>query len=246
MAVVAPDGFTLGPCVGGLAGRTLVFAGMDSRGRPCALKTLDPAARGVPTAEARFAAEQKRHQQAHGCAHVVPLLETRNDEWMVLAWAHGGDLGALLHDEERATTLTESRVVEIVTALATGVEAIHARGLVHRDIKPSNVLLDGESIWIADFGIAAERSSDGIWRALPEPWIETEIGSPDWAAPELLTNRPITHPANDLFGIGKTWHALATHLQNENKRFVAMRARLLFDEYEKRPTAVELLAGLRG
>jgi eukaryotic-like serine/threonine-protein kinase len=66
--------------------------------------------------------------------------------------------------------------VGLFTDVAAGLAAIHAAGLVHRDVKPGNLLVDGDRLRIADFGLAVRGASDALAGTLP------------YLAPEVLAN----------------------------------------------------------
>lgn len=75
---------------------------------------------------------------------------------MVTAYIHGPSL----QEKVRASgPLRPERVRELGAALAEGLAAIHACGLVHRDLKPGNVIMADDGPRIIDFGIA--RADDG-------------------------------------------------------------------------------------
>lgn len=49
----------------------------------------------------------------------------------------------------------ESRLMELFTDIAKGVEYLHSHGITHRDLKPDNLLIDKDHrIKIGDFGIS--------------------------------------------------------------------------------------------
>lgn len=241
-AIEAPAGYVLGPCIGGRPAVTRVFAGVDAMQRPVALKTLDPSARADPLTRARFAAERRCHGGASGAAHVMPIVDASLDEWLITAWAHGGTL------DETPPPPSQAAVHEIVTSLLRACVALAARGIVHRDIKPSNVLRDRGTVWLTDFGIAAAYTSHGGWRALPEPWIETEIGTPGWVAPELQGADPAqaTHPANDVYSVARIWEWLreAARLTQEAEACAALRSQMLSPDPGARPSASDALTSL--
>jgi serine/threonine protein kinase len=160
---------------------------------------LDPAA--GPVAHARFAQERAVHARLMlppAAPHVIPLHPVQPEGWLVMHWAPGGTLADTL---ERAASLDRAFVERTLVALGEAVEGLAARGVMHRDLKPSNILLDGARVWLADFGLAATRQADGGWRALPEPWVETEIGTPEWRAPELAEVPPRTTERVDRYAL---------------------------------------------
>ena len=95
------------------------------------------------------------------------------------------------------------RVLPIVVELCGALDHLHDRGVVHRDIKPSNVLVTAANHAILiDLGLALLAGSrltvDG-----------TRLGTPAYAAPELLRAEPAT-PATDVYMVGLLVHEMVT------------------------------------
>jgi len=118
----------------------------------------------------------------------------------------------------RPTSLPQ--LLKLAVQITSGVEAIHAVGVIHGDIKPQNILMfrEGESSWtakIADFGSSLIRVGiDGR--------ISFQFGSRFWQAPE--TTRPLLAvelEKADIFSLGMVlWKILSrnsqiTHLQEQ-------------------------------
>ena len=109
---------------------------------------------------------------------------------------------------EQAIRPGEWRPLSFVAAqVVSGLEALHAAGIVHGDLKPANVLvLQGEGagampagVRVLDFGLAALLGASA----------EGHRGTPGFAAPEVVRGDRAT-VASDLYGLGATLYALAT------------------------------------
>ncbi len=130
-----------------------------------------------------------------------PLSETRQRPWA--AW---GGSRAAGRDEPRGE-LDVERLRGCLAQLASGLNALHAAGLVHRDIKPDNVLVTREGrVVLLDFGIALR--TDDVARA-------PAAGTIHYMAPEQWGGSSLT-PATD-------WYAVGTVL------YEALTGRLPFD-----------------
>jgi serine/threonine protein kinase len=91
-------------------------------------------------------------------------------------------------------------VAALVNSILDGLDAAHKLNIIHRDLKPENIVLtgepgpDGASLKILDFGIA---------RA-PGTVVNTtggSAGTPEYMAPEQITNPDGVTPAADLYSV---------------------------------------------
>jgi serine/threonine protein kinase len=172
----------------GCGGMGEVYRAYDtSRDRVVALKRLPPSMAADPTFQARFRAEAALAAKLHE-PHVIPIHdfgEIDGQLYIDMRLVEGPDLAHLL---TASGPLPAHRAVEIITQVATALDAAHRAGLVHRDIKPGNVLVvrsDGDVptdfVYVADFGIA--RALDGSTSGSLTS-TGTTVGSLDYVAPE--------------------------------------------------------------
>ena len=128
--------------------------------------------------------------------HVVPVLDQGEHDgipYLVQRFIRGGSLAEKLEREE---TLDIETAVKICLWVASGLDAIHAAGLIHRDVKPGNILLDEEGVaFITDFGLAKDRQGT----VLTKPG--QALGSLDYMAPEQIRSEPVTGAA-DVYALG--------------------------------------------
>jgi serine/threonine-protein kinase len=128
---------------------------------------------------------------------VVRVLDAGRDEvsgrcYLVMERIDGEDLATRLR---RTGPLDEDTVRRLGAAIADGMHAAHAAGVVHRDLKPANVMLHGDQPKVVDFGIA---SYLGAASAVATG---RRVGTPAYMAPEQLTSGLIA-PAVDVFALG--------------------------------------------
>lgn len=54
------------------------------------------------------------------------------------------------------SAFNEREIRSIMCQTLLGVQAIHKNGFMHRDLKPENLLVKGDIVKVADFGLAKE------------------------------------------------------------------------------------------
>src|SRR5215207_4314516 len=153
-------------------------------GDPAAIKLLraEGAGEGGGAALEELVAEAaKLRAVAH--PNVVRVLDVGSDPasgrcYLAMERVDGESLAARLLREGR---LPEAEVRRLGAAIADGLAAVHAAGLVHRDLKPANVMLDGARPKLVDFGIAKFLGGDAALAT------SRRVGTPAYMAPEQLT-----------------------------------------------------------
>ncbi|MEE6476337.1 hypothetical protein FKM82_011044 [Ascaphus truei] len=130
-------------------------------------------------------------------------LETENSYYMVMELCLGGDLMDRICDKKK---LEEREVRKHTRQIMSAVEHLHRHGIVHRDLKIENFLLDeNNNIKIVDFGLSNTIKFEGLSQEL----LNTQCGSPAYAAPELLANKKYG-PKVDIWSIGVSMFAMLT------------------------------------
>jgi serine/threonine protein kinase len=123
--------------------------------------------------------------------------------------------GETLRDRAARGPLPTLRACEIAAALARGLAAAHAKGVVHRDLKPENVMITrGGQVKILDFGVAKLRAAEvGASGAPVASMLETEsgviVGTVGYMAPEQIRGLESDGRA-DIFALGAILFELLT------------------------------------
>ena len=183
------------------------LAEQEALRRQVAVKVISSQFADDPAFRRRFERES-RLAAAIDHPNLVPVHAAGEDDgrlFIVMRFIAGTDLRVVLAEEG---ALPPARAVEIVSAVAAGLDAAHAAGLVHRDVKPANVLLatDADRPWayLTDFGLTKEVSSQsGI--TISGQW----VGTVDYIAPEQLEHGQVDGRA-DVYALGCVLYEMLT------------------------------------
>jgi serine/threonine-protein kinase len=178
--------------------------------RRVAVKVMSAELAADPEALARFRREVKiASKLTH--PHIVQLLDfgftPSGQAYLVTEYLEGEDLEERLF---RVGRLPLPATAALVKQLASGLAAMHAKGVVHRDLKPGNVVLvalegGAEFVKIVDFGISKLRPATQLTKPA------TVLGTPEYMSPEQATGRTadVDH-RTDQWALGATiWRTLS-------------------------------------
>jgi len=126
--------------------------------------------------------------------NIVKLREVirENEELFFVFEYMEGNLYELMKSRDRL--FPESHIRNIVYQILQGLAFMHKHGFFHRDIKPENMLVKGDVVKVADFGLAREIRSKPPF---------TEYVSTRWyRAPEVLLRSPNYNSPIDQWAVG--------------------------------------------
>lgn len=127
--------------------------------------------------------------------HIVTLREVVREadgELCLVFEAMEGNLFELLR--EKGTRFDEGAVRSIMGQALSGLAFMHKSGFFHRDLKPENLLVRGDTVKLADFGLAREvRSAPPYTDYVATRW---------YRAPECLLRAPVYSSPVDTWAMG--------------------------------------------
>jgi len=134
--------------------------------------------------------------------HIIKLYEvitTPTDIFMIMEYVSGGELFDFIVKNGR---LSEADARHYFQQIICAVEYCHRHKIVHRDLKPENLLLDESkrNVKIADFGLS-NIMEDG-------EFLKTSCGSPNYAAPEVISGNLYAGAEVDVWSCGVILFAL--------------------------------------
>lgn len=185
----------------GAGGMATVYTARDEKhGRSVAIKILHPTI-ATPVFAERFLREirvaaQFSHPGILGLFDSGSVTVDGADlPYYVMPRIEGETLRARL---ERDKPLAIPDAIDIGRQIAEALGYAHARQVIHRDIKPENILLVGNQVLVADFGIAK-----AAWTATGGGLTADGaiLGTPAYMSPEQVSESDVG-PASDIFALG--------------------------------------------
>ena len=182
----------------GRGGMAVIYRALDiGLDRHVALKVLAPGLALDDVFRQRFIRES-RAAAAVDHPHIIPIFEAGEADgvlFIAMRYVPGGDVRKLLDADG---PLRPALAGDMITQVASALDAAHRHGLVHRDVKPSNMLLDRASgrghhvhVYLADFGLSKRSLSiTGITSA------GRFLGTPAYVAPEQIQGHPVGGPGD--------------------------------------------------
>lgn len=167
-------------------------------GEAVAIKILRAEYAGERLWAERLAREVKLARQIHhpNVCRVFDFQQADGRVFLVMELAAGGSLREELRGGNVRERPIEARIAD-AQAIAHGLAAIHAAGIVHRDLTPQNVLrmADGRLV-VSDFGLATDAS---------ETTTSIHGGTIAYMAPEVVRGGRAT-VASDIWALGVVIH----------------------------------------
>ena len=175
----------------GAGGMAVVYRARDERlGRWVALKVIAPEWTHDEEFRRRFVAESLAAARVDD-PHVIPVYEAGQADgvlFIAMRLVTGTDLWGVLR---REGPLSPERALELLSPVASALDAAHAAGLVHRDVKPGNILVDErpgrpDHVYLADFGL-----SKGAVAGISLTGTGNPVGTPGYSAPEQVQGHDV-------------------------------------------------------
>lgn len=173
----------------------VVFQARDAAGKVVALKVLKKLLSRNAVYVQRFLREVRVAQDVSN-PHLVPIFETGEASgylFLAVEYVDGGSLEDVIGERGQ---LPLENVVRLTAEIASGLQALHASGIVHRDVKPSNIMLRHErGAALTDFGLATGPAYTVLTRT------GQVMGTLDYIAPELIRGEQAT-ASSDVYSLG--------------------------------------------
>ena len=193
----------------GLLGRgamSEVYRAHDAQlDRDVAIKVLPRQLARDPELQRRFKRET-RAIAALSHPNIVAIFDVGRDHGLTYAVTELLE-GESLRDRLNRAAVGWTEAIEIDVAVADGLAAAHARGIVHRDIKPANIFLPaGGGARILDFGLARlDRGHDKPSSHESTASLRTSegkvLGTVAYMSPEQVRGRA-ADARSDIFSLG--------------------------------------------
>jgi serine/threonine protein kinase len=130
------------------------------------------------------------------------FILSKNNPFILPIYSYGNDIDIVfsimkfipetLSQKIKKDALNKEWTIQILSRVANALDYAHSCNITHYDVAPSNILIDGDSVYLSDFGIASILAySDRLL-----------IGNPIYAAPEQGKGLANISKATDIYSLG--------------------------------------------
>jgi len=197
----APCDFVIESKLGAGVFGEVFLATSESNGEEVALKRIS---KRNPKFDAQMvnreitAGESLKHD---GIVGYKSHFETLNNIYLVYELVKGHDLCTFMTDRNYEP-VGDKEARNILKQLIRGLIYCHETGIAHRDIKLDNILITPEGkTKIIDFGLSTSKIQ-------PTDKCKDFVGSPEYAAPEIMGRKPYNPFKSDVFSVGVVMYGL--------------------------------------
>jgi serine/threonine protein kinase/tetratricopeptide (TPR) repeat protein len=134
--------------------------------------------------------------------NILPVYDVGMDNdicYLVMKCIKGRSLRELIGEQ-----MSLSQVSKYIDQIAAALDHAHEQGVIHRDIKTSNLLVEGEWVFLMDFGIAKIREASMALTGTGEL-----LGTPCYMSPEQASGKPVDH-RTDIYSLGVVLYEMVT------------------------------------
>lgn len=172
----------------------------ESTGSICACKIVPKKRLLNNQMEKRFENEIRILQkfQHPGIAILYDLFKDTLNYYIMLELCTDGTLLEYIMQRKK---IQEDEAKYIFKQIIETLVYVHKNGIAHRDIKPENIMIDSDkNIKFIDFGFSAFVEQDHLF--------STKCGTPNYAAPELISGKPYDGFKADIWSCGVVLYSM--------------------------------------
>ena len=181
----------------GRGGMAVVYVARDVRlGRRVAVKVLAPEAASAAAVSAFRREIDHTLRLEH--PNILPLLdvgEAAGLPYYVMRYVRGGSLRRRL---DRLGRLSLGDTACIVQQTAAALRYAHGQRILHCDVKPENILLEGDHVYLADFGISRVVRPDASGWGLR---VAVDAGTSRYVSPEQALGERTIDERTDVYSL---------------------------------------------
>ncbi len=195
----------------GIGGMAEVYRGYHPElDRDVAIKIIGRGMNSDPTFNTRFKREAKaiarlRHPNI---VQVYDFGVAEGGHYMVMEYvANGYTLGHYLNEINAGQRqLFPDDITFLIRQIGSALDHAHENGVIHRDVKPGNIMLTrNRQAILTDFGLALLHS-----RQSEDQSSGTAFGTPEYMAPEQVSDSRAAGPYSDLYSLGIILYEMLT------------------------------------